>query len=82
MLGDDREARETMYANCATNSMPHPFNTLVNCSCCGAPFLKGRCRVKDSRKPGPREVKILKFSKRAAPAALKSRRFRSWATSA
>ncbi len=64
VLGDDREARETMYAQLCDQLNAAPIQHIGKLLVLWRPIPeKEDAESKDSRKPGPREVKILKFSK-------------------
>jgi putative YhbY family RNA-binding protein len=64
VLGDDREARETMYAQLCDQLNAAPIQHIGKLLVLWRPIPeKADAEAKENRKPGPREVKILKFSK-------------------
>ena len=64
VLGDDREARETMYAQLCDQLNAAPIQHIGKLLVLWRPIPeKADAETKENRKPGPREVKILKFSK-------------------
>ncbi|HEX5311528.1 YhbY family RNA-binding protein [Aquabacterium sp.] len=64
VLGDDREARETMYVQLCDQLNAAPIQHIGKLLVLWRPIPeKADAETKENRKPGPREVKILKFSK-------------------
>lgn len=63
VLGDDREARETIYAQLCDELSAAPIQHIGKLLVLWRPLPDKESVADESRKPGPREVKILKFSK-------------------
>lgn len=64
VLGDDRDAREQMYAQLCDQLSAAPIQHIGKLLVLWRPMPeKEGAETKENRNPGPREVKILKFSK-------------------
>ena len=63
VFSDDRPAREAMLQTLADELAPRRSSTSASCWCCGGPSPR-RKEVDEDRMPGPRDVKVLKYSKR------------------
>lgn len=64
VLGDDRAAREDMFAQICDKLDAAPIQHIGKLLVLWRPMPeKAPTEAKEDRKPGPREVKILKFSK-------------------
>lgn len=64
VLGDDRAAREEMYAQLCDQLSAAPIQHIGKLLVLWRPMPeKEVSETRENRKPGPREVKILKFSK-------------------
>lgn len=61
---DDREAREAMYRTIADELNAAPVQHIGKLFILWRPPVAKERAVDEERKPGPREVKVLKFSKR------------------
>ena len=64
VLGDDRDAREQMYQQIADELNAAPIQHIGKLFVLWRPIPPKEKAVDEDRKPGPREVKVLKFSKR------------------
>ena len=64
VFSDDRAAREAMLADWPTRSAPRRSSTSASCSCCGGRRPpKEKAEQAKTACPGPKVVKVLKFSK-------------------
>ncbi len=64
VLGDDRAAREEMYMQLADQLSAAPIQHIGKLLVLWRPQPKKEKAVDEDRKPGPREFKVLKYSKR------------------
>lgn len=64
VFGDDRAAREAMYQQLAADLNAAPVQHIGKLFVLWRPIPPKEKAVDEDRKPGPREVKVLKFSKR------------------
>jgi len=64
VLGDDRTAREDMYMQMADQLNAAPIQHIGKLLVLWRPQPQKEKAVDEDRKPGPREFKVLKFSKR------------------
>ena len=64
VLGDDRAAREAMYMQLADQLGAAPIQHIGKLLVLWRPQPEKEKAVDDDRKPGPRDYKVLKFSKR------------------
>jgi len=64
VLGDDRAAREDMYMQLADQLHAAPIQHIGKLLVLWRPQPTKEKAVDEDRKPGPREFKVLKFSKR------------------
>jgi putative YhbY family RNA-binding protein len=64
VLGDDRTAREDMYMQLADQLNAAPIQHIGKLLVLWRPQPQKEKAVDEDRKPGPREFKVLKFSKR------------------
>ena len=64
VLGDDRAAREQMYMQLADQLNAAPIQHIGKLLVLWRPQPKKEKAVDEDRMPGPREFKVLKFSKR------------------
>ncbi|KAB2906665.1 MAG: YhbY family RNA-binding protein [Burkholderiaceae bacterium] len=64
VFGDDRAAREAMYQQLATDLNAAPIQHIGKLLVLWRPIPPKEKAVDEDRKPGPRDVKVLKFSKR------------------
>ena len=65
VFGDDRAAREAMYQQLATDLNAAPIQHIGKLLVLWRPPVAKEKAVDEDRMPGPRDVKVLKFSKRA-----------------
>ncbi len=64
VLGDDRAAREAMYMQLADQRNAAPIQHIGKLLVLWRPQPQKEKAVDEDRKPGPREFKVLKYSKR------------------
>ena len=64
VLGDDRSAREAMYLQLADQLNAAPIQHIGKLLVLWRPQVAKEKTPDEDRKPGPREFKVLKFSKR------------------
>ncbi len=64
VLGDDRAAREAMYMQLADQLNAAPIQHIGKLLVLWRPQPQKEKAVDEDRKPGPREFKVLKYSKR------------------
>ena len=64
VLGDDRQAREAMYMQLADQLNAAPIQHIGKLLVLWRPQPAKEKAVDEDRKPGPREFKVLKYSKR------------------
>jgi len=64
VLGDDREAREAMYRELADRLDAAPIQHIGKLLVLWRPQPKKEKAPDEDRKPGPRDFKVLKYSKR------------------
>jgi putative YhbY family RNA-binding protein len=64
VLGDDRDAREAMYTQLADQLNAAPIQHIGKLLVLWRPKPAKDKAVDEDRKPGPRDVKVLKYSKR------------------
>ncbi|TFZ08027.1 YhbY family RNA-binding protein [Ramlibacter humi] len=64
VLGDDREARQAMYEQLADQLGAAPIQHIGKLLVLWRPKPKKDKAVDEDRKPGPRDFKVLKYSKR------------------
>ncbi len=64
VLGDDRAAREQMYMQLADQLNAAPIQHIGKLLVLWRPQPKKEKAVDEDRKPGPRDFKVLKYSKR------------------
>jgi len=64
VLGDDREAREAIYAQLCDRLNAAPIQHIGKLLVLWRPKPKKQKAADEDRKPGPREFKVLKYSKR------------------
>jgi putative YhbY family RNA-binding protein len=64
VFGDDRAAREAMYQQLATDLNAAPIQHIGKLLVLWRPIPAKAKAVDEDRKPGPRDIKVLKFSKR------------------
>ena len=64
VLGDDREARETMYRELADGLGAAPIQHIGKLLVLWRPKPPKARAEDEDRKPGPRDIKVLKYSKR------------------
>ena len=64
MLGDDREARQAMYEKLADELGAAPIQHIGKLFILWRPKPKKERAVDEDRKAGPRDFKVLKYSKR------------------
>jgi putative YhbY family RNA-binding protein len=64
VLGDDRQAREDMFQQLADQLHAAPIQHIGKLLVLWRPQPKKEKAVDEDRKPGPRDFKVLKFSKR------------------
>ena len=64
VLGDDREAREAMYQQLADSLSAAPIQHIGKLLVLWRPLPAKERAVDEDRMPGPREYKVLKYSKR------------------
>ncbi len=64
VLGDDREQRETMYRELADRLDAAPIQHIGKLLVLWRPKPRKDKAADEDRKPGPREFKVLKYSKR------------------
>lgn len=64
VLGDDREARETMYRELADGLGAAPIQHIGKLLVLWRPKPPKARTEDEDRKPGPRDIKVLKYSKR------------------
>ena len=64
VLGDDRQAREAMYMQLADQLGAAPIQHIGKLLVLWRPQPAKEKAVDEDRKPGPREFKVLKYSKR------------------
>lgn len=64
VFGDDRAAREAMYQQLATDLNAAPIQHIGKLLVLWRPIPAKTKAVDEDRKPGPRDIKVLKFSKR------------------
>lgn len=65
VFGDDRAAREAMYQKLADDLNAAPVQHIGKLLVLWRPIPAKEKTVDEDRMPGPRDVKVLKFSKRA-----------------
>ncbi len=63
VLGDDRTAREAMYQQLATDLNAAPIQHIGKLFVLWRPQPARQKAADDDRKPGPRDVKVLKFGR-------------------
>lgn len=63
VLGDDRAAREAMYQQLATDLSAAPIQHIGKLFVLWRPQPAKQKGTDDDRKPGPRDVKVLKFGR-------------------
>ncbi len=81
VFNDDRAERETIFQTLADELNAAPIQHIGKLLVLWRPKPEKVRAEDEDRMPGPRDVKVLKFSKRGASAP-KSRRCACWATSA
>jgi RNA-binding protein len=64
VFGDDRTAREAIYQQLASDLNAAPIQHIGKLLVLWRPIPEKVKTVDEDRKPGPRDVKVLKFSKR------------------
>jgi RNA-binding protein len=64
VFSDDRAARETMFQTLADELNAAPIQHIGKLLVLWRPTLEREKTVDDDRKPGPRDIKVLKYSKR------------------
>jgi RNA-binding protein YhbY len=64
VLGDDRSAREAMYLSLAEELSAAPIQHIGKLLVLWRPVEEKEKPLDEDRKPGPREFKVLKYSKR------------------
>jgi len=64
VLGDEREAREAMYRELADRLNAAPIQHIGKLLVLWRPQPKKQKAADEERKPGPRDFKVLKYSKR------------------
>ena len=64
VFGDDREAREAMYLQLANDLGAAPIQHIGKLLVFWRPKPSKARAVDEDRKPGPRDIKVLKYSKR------------------
>jgi RNA-binding protein len=64
VFGDDRVAREALYQQLASDLDAAPIQHIGKLLVLWRPIPEKAKAIDEDRKPGPRDVKVLKFSKR------------------
>ncbi|CAM3372688.1 YhbY family RNA-binding protein [Paracidovorax anthurii] len=67
IFGDDRTAREQIYQQLADQLGAAPIQHIGKLIVLWRPVPPKAKTIDEDRKPGPRDVKVLKFSKRGGP---------------
>jgi RNA-binding protein len=64
VFSDDRAPAKPCLQTLADESTPPPSSTSASCWCCGAPCPRKKNPSTKTACPGPRDVKVLKYSKK------------------